>query len=107
MPPQQDAMSRLAFFALFVTAACVTAPQPAGEEFVWACPSGTFTTRFDQSYTTALVFTDTAEYRLFTRSAAAGMRFGDGDIEFWENLRGAQLTGAPGGDLLDCELEEE
>jgi hypothetical protein len=53
------------------------------------------------------VFTDTAEYRLFPRSAAAGMRFGDGDIEFWENLRGAQLTGAPGGDLLDCELEEE
>ena len=51
-------MSRLAFFALFVTAACVTAPQPAGEEFVWACPSGTFTTRSGRRFTFAFLAND-------------------------------------------------
>ena len=100
-------MRRLAPLAALALAACATPPSPTDEEFVWVCPGGTFTIRFDDSYTTAFIYMNGTAFRLNLRSAAADMRFAEGKLEFWESLHGAHFTGAPGGDLLDCELGED
>ena len=101
-------MRRLALLAALAVSACAT-PPPTDETWFWVCPpdGASFTVRYDDAYTAAFVSANGRNYRLLARSAASGARFNDRKVEFWENSRGAQLSGGPDGDLSDCELDED
>ena len=100
-------MRRLALLAALAVSACAM-PPPTDEQWVWLCPGGaSFSVRFDDGYTAAFVSANGRDYRLPAKYAASGSRYTDGVVEFWEHSRGALLHGLSGGDLSDCELEED
>jgi membrane-bound inhibitor of C-type lysozyme len=96
-----------ALAALALLAACATTPSgggPGGPFNQWRCDgSAAFSVRVSTSGEgSAEVFAGGQTYRLTRVAGASGLRYSNGQVEYWERGGTATLTGARGGPYNDC-----
>jgi membrane-bound inhibitor of C-type lysozyme len=96
-------MNRIAALAaLALLAACASSGGPAGPRMDWRCDGGAaFSARISSSGT-AEVFAAGQTYSLPHVAGAAGARYSNGNVEYWERGGQATLSGARGGPYNNC-----
>lgn len=96
----------LTLAGLAALAACATLAQIGGGPSLggrinWRCDGGR---GFDVSFTrnSAQVRAAGRTYNLAHAQAAAGARYSNGSVEYWERAGQVELSGVPGGPYVNC-----
>src|SRR5688572_4051517 len=92
----------LAAAAVLALCACSPADAPTGPAVVWQCDGGA---SFSARMTTggnAEVVAGGQTYNLPGVQAGSGVRYTDGQVEYWEHGDEAMLNGASGGPYSNC-----
>jgi membrane-bound inhibitor of C-type lysozyme len=90
--------------AAVALAACASTGGSAGPRTDWRCAGGAaFSARINTGGEgTADVFAGGQVYRLSRVAGASGLRYSNGQVEYWERGGSATLSGARGGPYNNC-----
>jgi membrane-bound inhibitor of C-type lysozyme len=95
--------------ALLTLAGCAThqvSDVTTGETWIWRCDRGVTFTSQQTSDGNVEVVAAGRTYRLPGVIAGSGVRYFDGQVEFWEHGGEAMLNGAAGGPYENCANRE-
>lgn len=92
----------LAAIALLALSACGATDAPTGESIVWRCDGGASFSARMTTQGNAEVEAGGQVYRLPGVPAGSGVRYTDGQVEYWERGDEAMLNGARGGPYSNC-----
>lgn len=96
----------LVALALLFAVSCAAPDVPTGDTWTWRCDNGvTFTSRNTTGGNSEVV-AGGQTYRLPGVIAGSGVRYFDGQVEYWEHGGEAMLNGAAGGPYENCRHEE-
>jgi membrane-bound inhibitor of C-type lysozyme len=93
----------LGAFALLALSGCGANDAATGASVVWRCDDGASFSARMTTLGNAEVEAGGQTYRLPGVPAGSGVRYTDGQVEYWEHGDEAMLNGAQGGPYNNCQ----